>query len=106
MSNTADRGPAEYQPRLETDVDRLRLLESRRDALLERAERIAVEQRLSVSRKHNDALATALEAALERERVLTRRVDELQTLTDEIFRSRRWRIWNQFRYLRRGVKQS
>jgi hypothetical protein len=30
----------------------------------------------------------------------------LQTLTDEIFRSRRWRIWNHLRYLRRSVNQS
>jgi len=112
MSPTHESGAAGWAPRLAADGATLRLLEARRDALLERSERLAAEQRLRVSQENLrecqeslEILNGALEAEQSRSRDLEGRVEELQQLTSAIFSSRRWRLWNVLRYRRRGSRR-
>ena len=104
MSDMREVETGEYAPRSVGGLEALRLLESRRDTLLERAERLSAERRLLVCLENCRSLGESLEAAESRSRVLESRVEELERVTGEIFASRRWRLWNLLRYGRRGMR--
>jgi hypothetical protein len=104
MSDMRELGTGEYAPRSFPDLETLRLLESRRDALLERAERLSAEKRLLVCVEKGRSLGRSLEEAESRSRTLELRVEELEGVTSEIFASRRWRLWNLLRYGRRAMR--
>jgi hypothetical protein len=104
MSDMHEMETGDYAPRSFPDLETFRLLESRRDALLERAERLSAERRLLVCLENCRSLGESLEAAESRSRALESRVEELERVTSEIFASRRWRLWNLLRYGRRAMR--
>ena len=90
-----------YMPRDLTEED-LRLLEARRSLLAARAEAILANRRLSQCEKQlaecREALRGAEILGLEELAVARMRIAELEDVTDTIFASRRWRLWNALRY--------
>jgi hypothetical protein len=90
-----------YMPRDLTEED-LRLLEARRSLLAARAEAILANRRLRQCEKQlaecREALRGAEILGLEELAVARMRIAELEDVTDTIFASRRWRLWNALRY--------